>query len=130
MKKLPIVLAFMGMLDSLYLVYEHYAMIIPPCPTNPGLLIDCGVVLSSKFSSILGVPLALLGLIHYVFLLSWLVLYRRKFANVLALVQGTIGAVFSLYLIFLPFSSQITFLILLSIFIPFIKTVSLFNLTM
>ncbi len=101
MKKLPIILAFMGILDAAYLVYEHYAMIIPPCPTNPGLLIDCGAVLASKFSVILGVPLALFGLIHYLLLISWLVLYKRKFGRVLALLQATAGAIFSLYLVYL-----------------------------
>lgn len=101
MKKFLPFLALAGVVDAAYLVYEHYAMIIPPCPANPGILIDCGAVLSSKFSMVFGVPMALLGLVHYVLLLTWLVLYRKKFGQIMALLEVAGGAIFSLYLIFL-----------------------------
>lgn len=101
MKKPLLILALVGVLDAAYLVYEHYALIIPPCPTNPGILVDCGAVLSSKFSIVMGIPMSLLGLIHYGLLLTWLVLYRKKFGQIMALLESAGGAIFSLYLIFL-----------------------------
>ena len=57
------VLALLGFADSVYLTYEHFAGVLPPCGTNP--LIDCGQVLTSKYSVFFGIPLALVGAIHY-----------------------------------------------------------------
>lgn len=65
-------LILLGVLDTLYLTWEHYANIVPPCPTHPllGTFVDCGRVLRSQYSSIFGVPLAVLGLGYYLFLLA------------------------------------------------------------
>jgi uncharacterized membrane protein len=102
MKGLLILLIFalIGLIDASYLTYEHYSGIIPPCSTNL-LFLDCGKVLTSSYSMILGIPLALLGLIHYAtlsFLIVMNILKKAKWYK-LILIQTGIGFTFSLYLI-------------------------------
>lgn len=58
------VLALLGLIDAGYLTWEHYARIIPPCRAY-NLFIDCGQVLTSTYSMIFGVPVALIGVIFY-----------------------------------------------------------------
>ncbi len=53
--------ALVGVGVASYLVYVHYAGIEPFCVSGGG----CEKVQSSSYSSILGVPVALLGLIGY-----------------------------------------------------------------
>lgn len=55
------VLAFFGFLDSLYLTVAHYKNIVPPCSVHFG----CETVLTSAYSMIGPVPVALLGVIFY-----------------------------------------------------------------
>jgi uncharacterized membrane protein len=93
-------LAFIGVLDSSYLAYEHFSGFIPPCSTNL-LFLDCGKVLSSTYAVLWGIPLPVLGILHYVGLLFNLILNVRKgfkYKNLL-FAQVAIGFLFSLYLI-------------------------------
>jgi uncharacterized membrane protein len=55
------ILAFFGFLDSAYLTIAHYKNIIPPCSVHFG----CETVLTSPYSMIGPIPLALLGVIFY-----------------------------------------------------------------
>ena len=55
------VLAFFGFLDSLYLTILHYKNIIPPCSVHLG----CEKVLTSAFSMIGPIPMALFGAVFY-----------------------------------------------------------------
>jgi uncharacterized membrane protein len=64
MKKLFIfllILSFLGFVDSTYLTIVHYKNIIPPCTITQG----CETVLTSKFATIYGVPLAFFGCIYF-----------------------------------------------------------------
>ena len=77
-KYLVLTLIILGILDAAYLSYEHFSGIIPPCPAHPvlGSFVDCGRVLTSKYATIFGVPLAIIGLAYYLFLL---VIRSKKF---------------------------------------------------
>jgi uncharacterized membrane protein len=64
MKKLFIfllILSFLGFVDSTYLTIVHYKNIIPPCTITQG----CETVLTSKFATIYGVPLAFFGCVYF-----------------------------------------------------------------
>ncbi|MBU2632368.1 vitamin K epoxide reductase family protein [Patescibacteria group bacterium] len=55
------VLGFLGFLDSAYLSILHFRNEIPPCAIVSG----CETVITSVFSVIFGIPIALLGAIFY-----------------------------------------------------------------
>jgi uncharacterized membrane protein len=95
-----IVLALVGVVDSSYLAYEHFSGFIPPCSTNL-LFLDCGKVLNSTYSTFLGIPLPVLGIIHYIVLILNIILNLRhgfKYKTLL-FAQIALGFLFSLYLI-------------------------------
>ena len=54
-------LAIVGFLVSTYLTIEHFLGEIPPCSITSG----CETVLTSKWSAILGIPVALLGAFYF-----------------------------------------------------------------
>ncbi len=54
------ILAILGFIDSSFLTIEHFRNIIPPCTTA-----GCETVLTSSYSTMFGVPVALLGMIYY-----------------------------------------------------------------
>ena len=96
------VLLAIGGLDAGYLTYEHYTQLIPPCSTS--IFVDCGKVLQSKYSTIMGFPLSLLGLLHYINLLFWVTLtfyYSRPIFKRIVFLFSAIGFLFSLYLVWL-----------------------------
>ncbi|MEK7633462.1 MAG: quinone-dependent dihydroorotate dehydrogenase [Patescibacteria group bacterium] len=103
---LLILLSIFGVADAGYLTYEHYQQIVPPCTINHFLpiLSDCGKVLRSSYSVMFGVPLAVFGVIQYSFLLIaiiCLVIYRKKIFSYWIILQSMIGAIFSLYFVYL-----------------------------
>jgi len=55
------ILAFFGFLDAAYLTISHYKNIIPPCSVHFG----CETVLTSAYSIVGPIPVALLGVIFY-----------------------------------------------------------------
>jgi uncharacterized membrane protein len=55
-----IVLAFFGFLDSAYLTILHYENVVPPCTIH-----GCEAVLTSTYSTIGPIPLALFGVLFY-----------------------------------------------------------------
>lgn len=58
-------LSIAGFFDSAYLTILHYKHGIPPCIQGLG----CETVLTSQFSTIFGIPVALLGSIYFLFLI-------------------------------------------------------------
>jgi len=56
-----LILSFLGFIDAAYLTITHYQNIIPACTVLGG----CELVVTSQFSTILGIPLALLGAIYF-----------------------------------------------------------------
>ena len=92
----------LGILDSGYLTYEHYQNTIPPC--TPSIFIDCGKVLRSQYSKILGIPLALFGFVHYLILTATIYYSfktRKRWAKYAVIILSTFGFLFSLYLMYL-----------------------------
>jgi len=61
--------AFLGILDTGYLAYEHFSGVVPPCTIN-----GCERVLTSEYAVIFGVPLGLWGLAFYSSVLTLAVL--------------------------------------------------------
>lgn len=62
---LLLILAILGFFDSSYLTILHYKNVTPPCETAKG----CETVLTSQFSTIAGIPVALVGAIYFLFLI-------------------------------------------------------------
>ena len=98
-------LALSGIADAAYLTFEHYQQVIPPCTINRLLPIasDCGKVLRSSYSVMFGVPLAVFGVVQYLLLLTAIILlavYRKKISAYWLILQSMIGAIFSLYFMY------------------------------
>ena len=68
---LYILFATLGLLDSSYLTIKHYSA----QPLACGFLNGCDIVTTSKYSSILGIPIALLGIFYYSFLALISIIY-------------------------------------------------------
>lgn len=103
---LLLVLGILGIIDASYLTYEHYANIVPPCTINHFLpfFSDCGLVLRSQYAVLFGIPIALLGLIHYIILtlvIGLAIITRKKFWWFISYFESLAGAVFSVYLMYL-----------------------------
>ena len=73
--------AGLGLAIAAYLVYVHYSGGEPVCAIAHG----CAIVQSSRYASLAGVPLALLGLLGYAALLVALATDRRDAAALVAL---------------------------------------------
>ena len=95
-----LILTSIGLLDTLYLTYQHFVNTIPPCHLS--FLGDCGQVLQSVYATVYGVPIALLGAIHYslLFLSLFVALYSGKILwKRIVFILTAIGFVTSLYLV-------------------------------
>jgi uncharacterized membrane protein len=96
LRKTMIVLTAVGLCLAAYLTYVHYSGITPPCSIkgNP-----CSEVQKSQYSLLIGIPVALIGLLGYIAILGSLLLApdgeRTRFVT-MALILGGFG--FSLYL--------------------------------
>lgn len=64
------ILALVGFADASYLTFEHYSNAIPPCTIG-----GCETVLTSAYSVVAGVPVALFGSVFYFIVLICLFLY-------------------------------------------------------
>ena len=71
-RELQIALAIAGLVVASYLTLYHYAGIPLACSSNG--IINCSSVLNSKYAYILGVPIAVYGVIFFVVELGLLVL--------------------------------------------------------
>jgi uncharacterized membrane protein len=98
---LIIIFAVVGLGDSLYLTYGHYHQgALAVCGSSGG----CNVVTSSEYSSVAGIPLAVLGVVFYLSVLFLAGLYRKKEERkILRVLAGwaTLGFMMSAYLTYL-----------------------------
>jgi uncharacterized membrane protein len=92
-----LVLAVLGVLISAYLTWTHFAGLTPIC-TGSGE--GCQTVQSSRYASVLGIPVALLGLIAYGGLIFSTVLWRET-GIFLGFLISLVGTLFSAYLTYL-----------------------------
>lgn len=60
LRKALLAFSFFGFLDAAYLTVTHFQHKIPPCAIN-----GCESVLTSQYAVILGVPIALIGMLYY-----------------------------------------------------------------
>lgn len=92
-----------GLGVSIYLTIAHYTTTVTLACSDTGL-IDCAKVTSSVYSSILGVPLAVLGLIFFIVILplqlpvAWR--SRNKLIRMGRLVFVAVGIPFILWLVY------------------------------
>jgi uncharacterized membrane protein len=95
LRKTMLVLTAVGLCLSAYLTYVHYSGVTPPCSIkgNP-----CSEVQKSQYSLLIGIPVALIGLLGYIAILGSLLAPDGERARLvtMALVLGGFG--FSLYL--------------------------------
>ena len=68
-----LVVSFLGFLDATYLAVEHFRGVIPPCTFLSG----CEKVITSEYSVIFGVPVALGGSIYYLTVFILTVLFMQ-----------------------------------------------------
>lgn len=94
------ILAFLGFLDATYLTVIHYKNIIPPCTLAHG----CETVLTSQFSTIAGIPIALIGALFYLavmaILLVWIQTKHEMWITLLVTLTG-VGLAVGLALVYL-----------------------------
>ena len=90
-------LAVAGLLISAYLSWVHYAGVAPVCVGGSG---GCETVQTSSYATILGVPVAALGLVGYSGLLLSALL-RGGAGAYLGLLVALVGTFFSAYLTYL-----------------------------
>jgi len=58
------IIALLGFADAAYLTAEHYLQAIPPCTAG----FSCATVLTSSYSTFLGIPVSLFGSFYYLVL--------------------------------------------------------------
>lgn len=94
-----LILAGVGFADSTYLAVEHYTTFSLPCTVTHG----CETVTSSAYSLILGIPVAVLGLLYYVGILiatySILEFGAKQYLKYVAF-ASTAGFLFSLWFVY------------------------------
>ena len=90
-------LALVGLFISAYLTWVHYAGVAPVCVGGSG---GCETVQASSYATILGFPVAALGLVGYSGLLLSAVL-RGEAGVYLGLLVALVGTLFSAYLTYL-----------------------------
>lgn len=86
-----------GVLISAYLTWTHLRGVVPVCVAGGG---GCETVQTSRYSEILGVPVAALGLAAYAGLLLSAAL-KGETAALLGLFVALVGTLFSAYLTYL-----------------------------
>jgi uncharacterized membrane protein len=91
------VLAAAGLLISAYLTWVHFARVAPVCVGGSG---GCETVQSSRYATVLGVPVSVLGLVGYAGLLLSAVL-RGEVGVYLGFLIALVGTLFSAYLTYL-----------------------------
>lgn len=87
-------LSAMGIAVASYLTYAHYAETTIVCTTG-----GCEAVQSSDYAELLGVPVAVLGLLAYVFLLAT-AFFTLELARLAGAVVAVSAAFFAGYLLF------------------------------
>ncbi len=79
--------AIAGFADALYLTVSHYRQAIPPCSIG-----GCETVLTSRFATLAGVPISLIGVIGYVVMTLLLLLAIEKRSGQLLRVVALLSA--------------------------------------
>lgn len=98
---LVVLIATAGLIDASYLTITHYTDRLVPCNFTHG----CDTVLRGQYAEILGIPVALLGVVFYLFILSIAVYSAlHKYYSWLILVAALVGFASTLYLTYLQYA--------------------------
>ena len=92
MRFVLVVLAVIGITASTLALREHYRTDTSPCSINERW--DCGIVNHSPYAVLLGVPVAVIGMVGYSLL--GILAFKRRYLALLPLSLGALA--FSLYL--------------------------------
>jgi uncharacterized membrane protein len=87
-------LAAVGAAVAAYLTYTRYTETTIACTTG-----GCEAVQSSDYAELIGIPVAVLGLVAYLFLLAT-AFFTNELARVAGAVAAVSGALFAAYLLF------------------------------
>lgn len=71
---LLLAISLIGFLDASYLTIEHFRGVVPPCD----LTLGCELVTTSSYSTIINIPVALLGAFYYLAMLGMLIYFLQK----------------------------------------------------
>lgn len=94
-----LIIATFGLIDAVYLTVKHYEGAI-----NCSIISGCQEVLTSSYSEIMGIPLALMGSAYYLFLILVTLFYidaKNKWALLILKYLPGFGFAFSLWLVYL-----------------------------
>jgi uncharacterized membrane protein len=89
-----IVLTVIGIGVASYLVYVHYAGIKPACTAGE----SCTKVQTSVYSKLVGIPVALIGLLGYIAILGSLLVPQNETTRLATMAFTLVGFGFSAYL--------------------------------
>jgi uncharacterized membrane protein len=89
-----LVLAVIGLGIASYLTYVHYAGIKPACTAGE----SCTKVQTSVYSKLAGVPVALIGLLGYIAIVSSLLVAENETTRLATMALTLVGFAFSAYL--------------------------------
>ena len=93
-----LVLALLGLAIAAYLTVEHYSSSTTlACPATSAF--DCLKVTTSRWSSIAGVPVAVLGLVFFVVMTGLTLLSGRRAAD-LRVAAAVVGSLMVLWLVY------------------------------
>jgi uncharacterized membrane protein len=98
MFRVMIVLAVLVLGDATYLTIVHYGGRILVCTASHNGASPCETVQTSQYAELAGVPVALLGAIGYVGIISSLLLPEREWTRLATLALTLFGFGFSAYL--------------------------------
>lgn len=105
LKSLFIILILIGVGVSSYLTFLHYSQIPAVCGVSE-IFASCDSVLSSKYSKLFGIPVALLGVFFYIatlFVFIFLISKKKKIFLTLLLLLESTGLIFSIIFTYLQF---------------------------
>jgi uncharacterized membrane protein len=91
-----IAFSLVGLILSVYLLYEHFQPAPSFCDINSK--VSCEAVNTSSYSSFLGIPVALFGALHYLFLF-FVVLLSGPIARLLGVDRRTVSALLLIELV-------------------------------
>jgi uncharacterized membrane protein len=91
-----IVILLLGIADASYLTYVHFAPSALKCPTLGSAIVDCEQVLTSSFSNIFGVPLAVIGLVWFLASLFMVFFGFDKIVKNIWMIFGIGGVLYSI----------------------------------
>jgi len=93
-----LILLTVGILDSVYLIIEHYDTNLLYCPNIAGF-VSCSTILGSSYATVLGIPLAILSLIWTTVMMLLFLSHKNKTSSFIMpiwYILGFMGIAYSL----------------------------------